>query len=92
MNDQEKTLEEIQTEFYKTLSWYFSQKTMPTGFFKTVGAIKDNLSELNVNIKESNESSMKLAIALNRITLAGVIVGGLGVTAAFGHLYVALFK
>jgi hypothetical protein len=92
MNNEEKTLEKIQTEFYKTATWYFSQRSTPTGFFKTVGLIKENLTELNVNIKESNESSMKLSSALNRITRAGVIVGGLGVAVAFGHLLVAFLK
>ena len=66
--------DDIQTKFFKTLTWYFGEKQTPTGFFHTVGDIRNKLQELNATINESSKSQDRLTIALNRISLWGVIV------------------
>lgn len=66
--------EDIQTKFFKTLTWYFSEKQTPTGFFHTVGDIRDKLQDLNKSLNEANQSQDRLTSALNRITLWGVII------------------
>lgn len=45
-----KPLEELQKEFYQALTWYFSEKSTPTGFYNAVGQIRDHLKELNNNL------------------------------------------
>jgi hypothetical protein len=85
-----ETLEELKRQYYKALTWYHSQ--IPTGFYNQVGMIKDQLEVLNKNMKDAGEASGKLASALNRLTLAGVIVAGFGLLVAAGHLVVEVLK
>lgn len=86
----EKTKEELESEFFRTMIWQFSQR--PTGFYNQLGLIKEKLEALNSNLEKSSESSEHLATALNRLTLVGVIVAGLGVAAAIGHLILEIIK
>lgn len=88
--EETETLEEVQRQYYKALTWYHSQ--IPTGFYNQVGMIKDQLEVLNKNMKDAGEGSGKLASALNRLTLYGVIVAGLGVLVAMGHLVIEVLK
>ena len=65
---------DVQTTFFKTLTWYFSRKQTPIGFFRTIGDIRDKLQELNKILDEANQSQDRLTSALNKITLWGVII------------------
>jgi len=47
-----------------------------------VEQFNQSFAELNKNIKKADESSTKLATALNRLTLGGVIVATLGISLA----------
>ncbi len=87
-----KTLEEKQKKFYDTLTWYFSEKRTPTGFFHTIGLIRDRLTDLNKNLENANKSSAKLTRALNKITLWGVIVASIGVLVALGALIFRIYE
>lgn len=89
---EKKSLEELQKEFYETLTKYFSVRYTPTGFFNTIGKISERLEQLNNNIKESSESSTKLASALNRITFWGILIVGSGVIVALSSLLFEFFK
>jgi|GEM_PF-2067727 hypothetical protein len=91
-NEKEESLEELEKKYYKNLSWYFSEKVFPSGFYNTVGAIRDELNLLNTNLKKSGESSSRLATALNRLTLWGVLVAAIGVLVAVGHLLLQIYK
>jgi len=86
----EKTKEEVEKEYYQTMIWYFQER--PTGFYKQLGFIKENLEALNTSIEHSSASSEKLANALNRLTLLGIIVASLGVATAIGHLIFEIIK
>jgi hypothetical protein len=88
----EENEEEIRKKFYKTLQWYFSEKSTPTGVYSTIGTVKDELIKLNANLENANASSGKLTKALNRITLVGVIIAGLGVLTAVASLVFTLIK
>jgi len=79
--------DELRKKFYATLTWYFSEKTTPTGFYATIGRIDEKLAKLdeklaslNGNLENLNESSTKLSKALNKITLAGVVISGIAAT------------
>ena len=87
-----KNKEEKIDKFLDTLAWYFSEKRWPTGFYSTIGRIDEKLGKLNKNIEEANESSTKLTRALNRITLAGVIIAGLGIIVAVANLLFEIYK
>jgi len=89
---EEETSEAVIKKFYKTLTWYFSEKSTPTGVYGTIGAIKDELIKLNKNLETANTSSGKLTKALNRITLAGVIIAGLGVATAIVSLVFSIIE
>lgn len=89
-DEPEKSKEELELEYLRTMIWQFSQQ--PTGFYNQLGLIKEKLQTLNVNLEQSSNSSEHLAKALNRLTLAGVIVAGLGVIAAIGHLILDIIK
>ena len=88
----EENTRELEIQFYKTMIGYFSYKDIPTGFFNTVSSMKDQLATLNINIKESSESSSALAKALNNLTFWGVLVAGLGVLVALGGLIFEIYK
>lgn len=82
-----------------TLAWYFSEKRTPTGFYHAVGQIEQKLGQsigvgekLNNNIENASKSSENLTRALNKITLAGVIVGGIGLIIAAGNLIFEIYK
>ena len=94
-----KNNDEKFTKFLDTMIWYFSEKTTPTGFYHTVGKIEKRLGEIiklgdefNKTIKKANESSDNLTRALNRITLAGVIIAGLGLLVAISNLIFEVYK
>jgi hypothetical protein len=84
--------EERIDNFLDTLTWYFSEKTTPTGFYATIGRIDEKLGNLNKNIEEANKSSEKLTKALNKITLAGVIISGIGILVAIANLIFEIYK
>jgi len=88
--NENEPLGEVERKFYQTLIWYFEQR--PTGFYNQFGLMKDQLIELNKNLKESSDASDTLAHALNRLTFAGVIVAGIGVLVAGGHLLIEALK
>jgi hypothetical protein len=94
MNNLEKgkDREEKIDKFLDNLSWYFSEKTTPSGVCHTIGEIKNNLIKLNENLEKANESSGKLTTALNQITLFGVIIAGLGVLTAILSLGFDFYK
>ncbi|MEK7553117.1 MAG: hypothetical protein AAB504_00275 [Patescibacteria group bacterium] len=48
----------------------------------TADQLNQSFKQLNGNIKKSDESSTKLAAALNRLTLFGVLVAGIGILLA----------
>ncbi|MBP8591420.1 hypothetical protein KBI33_03095 [Candidatus Shapirobacteria bacterium] len=94
-----KSREEKIDKFLDTMGWYFSEKTMPTGFYRTIGRIDEKLGQLikmgdefNKNIEEASKSSDKLTKALNNITLAGVIIAGLGIVIALANLIFEIYK
>ena len=85
--------------FLDAWRWYFSEKPTPTGFYRTLGLIEEKLGQLigvgekfNKNIEDAGKSSEKLTTALNRITLAGVIIAGLGLFIALGNLLFEIYK
>ena len=86
-----KDREEKIDKFLDNLAWFHSQKDMPTGFFSTIGRIDEKLGKLNENIQQSNESSGKLTKALNRITLAGVVIAGLSLAVAISAIVLQIF-
>ncbi len=92
MFEKGKNREEKIDKFLDNAGWYLSEKSIPTGLFSTIGDIRNNLVELNKNLNESNNSSSKLTRALNKITLFGVIIAGLGVLVALGNLVLDLLK
>jgi hypothetical protein len=49
---------------------------------KNVSQLNESFIQLNVNIKKADESSTKLASALNRLTLGGVLVASVGILLA----------
>lgn len=87
-----KNREEKVDLFLDTLSWYHSEKTTPTGVFNAIGRIAENLQILNTNLVAANKSSDELTAALNKITLAGVWVAGLGLLIATGNLVLEIAK
>ena len=52
----------------------------------------EGVSLLNQNINRSNESSQKLASALNKLTLAAVVVGGLTLIATASGVVLQICK
>ncbi|PIT96905.1 hypothetical protein COT82_00730 [Candidatus Campbellbacteria bacterium CG10_big_fil_rev_8_21_14_0_10_35_52] len=44
-----------------------------------VSQVNESFAQLNVNIKKADESSTKLASALNRLTFGGVLVASVGI-------------
>lgn len=85
-----KDREEKIDKFLDTVSWWHHQKENYPGMRKAIGDIRDSLQELNINIKNANESSSKLTFALNKITLWGVIVAGLGILVALANFVMEL--
>ena len=67
--EKSKSRDEKIDKFLDTSTWYFSEKTTPTGFYATIGRIDEKLGNLNKNIEEANKFSEKLTKALNKITL-----------------------
>jgi len=87
-----KNREEKIDKFLDTLSWYFSEKTTPIGLYSKIGKIEERIDELNKQLTKSSESSEKLTQALNRITLAGVIIAGLGIIVALAGIGIQIYK
>lgn len=86
-------------KFLDALGWYFSEKRDPIGFYYKVGQIEEKLGQLigvgekfNKNVEEASKSSDKLTIALNRITLTGVVIAGIGLLIALGNLVFEVYK
>lgn len=76
-------------DFYKTLTWYFGIKTNLKG---SILLVKDELKELNSNLKKTKESSTKLTKALNKLTLWGVVVAASGVLVGLLSLTFEVYK
>jgi hypothetical protein len=91
-NKDKPSMEELQRKFYGALTWYFSEKYKPDSFLGALNRIHDELTALNSNLKESSESSYGLTKALNKLTFWGVLIAGLGVLTAMGHLLFELYK
>lgn len=91
MRFKEEDYEKIR-KFLDTLTSYFSVRPWPSGFFRTVGRIKEELKNLNSNIEKATASSEKLTKALNKITLAGVIIAGIGMLIAIASLLFEIYK
>jgi len=88
----DKETKEKLDKYLDTMTWYHSEKLWPQGFFSTVGRIEDNMKKLNQNIESAISSSTKLTNALNKITLAGVIVAGVGILVAICNLSFEIYK
>jgi hypothetical protein len=56
------------------------------------GRVRDELVKLNENLKKADESSASLTKALNKITLAGVIVAGIGILIGLLSLGLEFYK
>ena len=71
--------DELEARFMRTLIRYHSEKWMPTGFFRAVPAVGENitaqLAELNKQLVASSGAQTRLAKALNLFTFLLVIVG-----------------
>jgi hypothetical protein len=63
-----------------------------TGLRSTIHSAADKLEKLNSTIEAANQSSEKLTTALNRITLAGAIIAGIGVLTAIASLIFEIYK
>ena len=86
-------------KFLDVLGWYFSEKIEHSGFYATIGRIEEkigklneNAESLNKNIENASISSGNLTQALNRITLSGVIVAGIGILLAVINLSFEIYK
>ena len=55
MTDENDEILEKKKKFYDTLTRYFSEKSIPTGFYNAVGQIRDHVQTLNKNLETSNE-------------------------------------
>lgn len=62
------------------------------GLRNTLGLLQSEMDTLNRSIKQSSESSDKLAVAIKNITLWGTIVAGVGVLTAVAALAFEIFK
>ena len=88
-NDREEKID----KFLDNLAWFHSEKETPVGIYSTFSRMEEDLNKLNQNIEAANNSSSKLTSALNRITLAGAIIAGLGVVvAALNFIFQYLIK
>jgi len=87
-----KNREEKIDKFLDTLAWYFSYKETPTGLYSKIRKIEERVDELNKRLTKSSESSENLTKALNRITLAGVIIAGIGILVALISSGVEIYK
>lgn len=74
-----KNREDKIDKFLDNLAWFHSEKTEPIGLYSKIGKIEERIDELNKKLTESNDSSDRLTRALNKITLAGIVIAGLGV-------------
>jgi len=92
MSEDNLTPQDRQNLFYKTLTWYFGEKTTPTGFYHKVGQIEQRLGELISTLNKADESSTKLTLALNNITKAGVWIAGIGLFVAIFNLLFEILK
>ena len=83
--------DELEEKYFRTMIWYFSEKKDPTGFFYTIGSIRDEIKVLNGNLKNASHSSTKLASALNRLTFFGILIGASGVIVSVVALLYKIF-
>lgn len=94
-----KTREEKIDKFLDALAWYHSEKSTPTGLYSTIGRIDQSLHKFNENAEkfiqgmaDAGKSSEMLTKALNKITLAGVVVAGMGIMVAVFSLGFEIYK
>jgi len=88
-----KDREEKINKFLDNLAWHFSTKDVMDLTASAVTKLNGKLDELNANIKKADESSTKLAQALNRLTFWGIIIAGTGVlVAALNFIFEYLVK
>ncbi len=75
--------EDLELRFMRTLSWYFSEKQWPTGFFNALpdrlDRVANQLEYLNRNLAAGATSQNRLALALAVFTFLQVIVGAVQV-------------
>lgn len=57
-----------------------------------ISYLGNKIDRLNANLEKSNKSSDRLTRALNQITLAGVIIAGLGILIAIGNFVLDLLN
>lgn len=81
--------EDLRKDFYKKLAWYFGEKQ---NMKRAITLVRDQLEDLNKNLKTADETSTKLTKALNNITLAGIIIAGLGLLISLGNLIFEIIK
>lgn len=93
MNDSktEKLIENM-TEYFANIPTYKGLDNKLKFLNEKLEGVKTVFTDLNKNIKEANESSEKLTKVLNKITLAGVIVGVLALVVATGNLIFEIYK
>ena len=77
-----KNRDEKIDKFLDNLAWHFSSKQIQDLTARAVTKLTEEIKVLETTIKKADESSSKLATALNRLTLWGVIVVGTGILAA----------
>ena len=90
--DENLPLEELQRKAYANLAWYFSEKYFPSNPSSSIEKAVEKIDKLNENLVKSGESSSKLTTALNRITLYGIIIAGIGVLTAVCSLVFEIIK
>jgi len=71
--------EEKIDKFLDNLAWYFSTKSMQDLTARAVTKLTEEIKMLDETIKKADESSSKLAGALNRLTFWGVLVAMISV-------------
>ncbi len=78
-------IEDLRKQYYATMIGFFSGGT----YDNVLLGLLDRLIE---NFTRSSESSDKLTIALNRITLAGTVIAAVGLLIAAGSLSLEFYK
>lgn len=71
MHEENKSLQKV-IEYAKEFLSY-----SPTNYIAPLKGISNELKRLNENLENSNKSSEKLTSALNKITIAGVVISGI---------------
>lgn len=88
-----KDREEKINKFLDNLAWYFSTKSMQDLTARAVTNLTEKIEILDSTIRKADESSTKLAKALNRLTVWGVIIAAVSVfIAALNFVFEYLIK